>query len=202
MTQYLMAVHGNEETYAAIAPEDVQRMYAQTGAFNDELQAAGRWVFGGGLKAVDTATVVNAVSGETVMTDGPYARDQGAPRRVLGDHRRRPRRGPRLGPQGVRRVRSTGRGPSVRGRGLRPECRRSTQPGSLASSATSHGKAIATLVRQFGDIDVAEEAVQEAFVIATRKWPETGTPPNPGALDPRHRPQPSDRPAAPGVLPP
>jgi RNA polymerase sigma-70 factor (ECF subfamily) len=44
-----------------------------------------------------------------------------------------------------------------------------------------HGKAIATLVRQFGDIDVAEEAVQEAFVIATRKWPETGTPPNPGA---------------------
>jgi RNA polymerase sigma-70 factor (ECF subfamily) len=49
-----------------------------------------------------------------------------------------------------------------------------------------HGKAIATLVRQFGDIDVAEEAVQEAFVIATRKWPETGTPPNPArnrALD-------------------
>jgi RNA polymerase sigma-70 factor, ECF subfamily len=44
-----------------------------------------------------------------------------------------------------------------------------------------HGKAIATLVRQFGDIDVAEEAVQEAFVIAMRKWPETGTPPNPGA---------------------
>jgi RNA polymerase sigma-70 factor (ECF subfamily) len=44
-----------------------------------------------------------------------------------------------------------------------------------------HGKAIATLVRHFGDIDVAEEAVQEAFLIATRKWPETGTPPNPGA---------------------
>jgi hypothetical protein len=72
MTQYLMAVHGNEETYAAIPPEDVQRMYAQTDAFNAELQAAGRWVFGGGLKAVDTATVVNAASGETVMTDGPY----------------------------------------------------------------------------------------------------------------------------------
>jgi len=43
------------------------------------------------------------------------------------------------------------------------------------------GRAVATLVRLFGDIDVAEEAVQEAFVAATRRWPVTGPPPNPGA---------------------
>ncbi len=43
------------------------------------------------------------------------------------------------------------------------------------------GRAVATLVRLFGDIDLAEEAVQEAFVIAMEKWPETGAPPNPGA---------------------
>ena len=43
------------------------------------------------------------------------------------------------------------------------------------------GRAIATLVRTFGDIDVAEDAVQEAFAIAVAKWPESGTPPNPGA---------------------
>ncbi|HKE75472.1 MAG TPA: RNA polymerase sigma factor [Acidimicrobiales bacterium] len=43
------------------------------------------------------------------------------------------------------------------------------------------GRAIATLIRHFGDIDVAEEAVQEAFVTATQRWPETGLPPNPGA---------------------
>ncbi len=43
------------------------------------------------------------------------------------------------------------------------------------------GRAVATLVRRFGDIDIAEEAVQEAFVIATERWPSTGTPPNPGA---------------------
>ena len=42
------------------------------------------------------------------------------------------------------------------------------------------GRAIATLVRTFGDIDVAEDAVQEAFAIAVAKWPESGTPPNPG----------------------
>jgi RNA polymerase sigma-70 factor (ECF subfamily) len=43
------------------------------------------------------------------------------------------------------------------------------------------GRTVATLVRLFGDIDIAEEAVQEAFVVATRKWPESGLPPNPGA---------------------
>ncbi len=43
------------------------------------------------------------------------------------------------------------------------------------------GRAVATLIRTFGDIDVAEDAVQEAFVIAMAKWPETGWPPNPGA---------------------
>ncbi len=43
------------------------------------------------------------------------------------------------------------------------------------------GRAVATLIRIFGDIDVAEDAVQEAFAIAVAKWPETGTPPNPGA---------------------
>ena len=43
------------------------------------------------------------------------------------------------------------------------------------------GRAVATLIRTFGDIDVAEDAVQEAFAIAMDKWPESGWPPNPGA---------------------
>lgn len=42
------------------------------------------------------------------------------------------------------------------------------------------GRAVATLVRLFGDIDVAEEAVQEAFVVAQQRWSTTGVPPNPG----------------------
>jgi RNA polymerase sigma-70 factor (ECF subfamily) len=42
------------------------------------------------------------------------------------------------------------------------------------------GRAVATLIRIFGDIDVAEDAVQEAFAIALRKWPDHGLPPNPG----------------------
>ncbi|HLX46801.1 MAG TPA: sigma-70 family RNA polymerase sigma factor [Streptosporangiaceae bacterium] len=44
----------------------------------------------------------------------------------------------------------------------------------------SAGRAVATLVRLFGDIDIAEEAVQEAFAVAAERWPATGVPPNPG----------------------
>ena len=43
------------------------------------------------------------------------------------------------------------------------------------------GRAVATLIRLFGDIDLAEEAVQEAFAVAVEKWPATSLPPNPGA---------------------
>jgi RNA polymerase sigma-70 factor (ECF subfamily) len=42
------------------------------------------------------------------------------------------------------------------------------------------GRCVATLIRVFGDIDVAEDAVQEAFAVALRKWPMDGLPPNPG----------------------
>jgi RNA polymerase sigma-70 factor, ECF subfamily len=43
-----------------------------------------------------------------------------------------------------------------------------------------YGRCVATLIRVFGDIDVAEDAVQEAFVVALRKWQGEGLPPNPG----------------------
>jgi RNA polymerase sigma-70 factor (ECF subfamily) len=42
------------------------------------------------------------------------------------------------------------------------------------------GRSVAALIRVFGDIDVAEDAVQEAFAVALSKWPGDGLPPNPG----------------------
>ncbi|MGI5204499.1 RNA polymerase sigma factor [Spirillospora sp. CA-108201] len=39
-----------------------------------------------------------------------------------------------------------------------------------------HGRAVAVLVRVFGDVGVAEDAVQEAFAEAVRRWPEEGAP--------------------------
>jgi RNA polymerase sigma-70 factor (ECF subfamily) len=42
-----------------------------------------------------------------------------------------------------------------------------------------HGRAVAILVKVFGDIDVAEEAVADAFAAAVRRWPSDGLPPSP-----------------------
>jgi RNA polymerase sigma-70 factor (ECF subfamily) len=44
-----------------------------------------------------------------------------------------------------------------------------------------YGRVVAGLVRLLGNIDLAEESVQEAFAVATQRWPETGVPPNPAA---------------------
>ena len=42
-----------------------------------------------------------------------------------------------------------------------------------------YGRAVAVLVRVFGDIDVAEDAVQDAFAAALERWPADGLPPSP-----------------------
>ena len=44
----------------------------------------------------------------------------------------------------------------------------------------SAGRAVAILTRFLGDLDLAEEAVQEAYAIAMERWPADGIPPNPG----------------------
>jgi RNA polymerase sigma-70 factor, ECF subfamily len=42
-----------------------------------------------------------------------------------------------------------------------------------------HGRAISVLVRVFGDIDIAEESVQDSFAAAVQRWPASGLPPSP-----------------------
>jgi RNA polymerase sigma-70 factor (ECF subfamily) len=78
-----------------------------------------------------------------------------------------------------------GRGPPVRGAGLSgPQGPgRSTEAGARAVERVfreEYGRLIASLVRRFGDIDLAEEAAGEALVAALERWPDSGVPPNPG----------------------
>jgi RNA polymerase sigma-70 factor, ECF subfamily len=42
-----------------------------------------------------------------------------------------------------------------------------------------HGRAVAVLVRALGDIDLAEDAVQDAFAAASERWPSAGLPLSP-----------------------
>lgn len=75
MTQYLLAVHGAvepEEHGPYGSQEEMEQAFADTGAFNDRLQAEGYWVFAGGLQPATTATVVDGTGETPVMTDGPY----------------------------------------------------------------------------------------------------------------------------------
>jgi RNA polymerase sigma factor (sigma-70 family) len=65
------------------------------------------------------------------------------------------------------------------GRGLRSEGQLITATEIEAVFRAEYGRAVAVLVRAFGDIDLAEEAVQDAFTAAVVRWPATGTPPSP-----------------------
>lgn len=71
MTQYLLAVHGSDES-PYTSEEQRQQAFAAVEAFNQDLQAQGRWVFAGGLQPASSARVVDATGTEVLSTDGPY----------------------------------------------------------------------------------------------------------------------------------
>ncbi len=72
MTQYLLSVYVSDSEMAAIPADQIQKMYAQVDEFNAEVQAAGAWVFGGGLHPSSSATVVRVQDGDLLTTDGPF----------------------------------------------------------------------------------------------------------------------------------
>src|ERR1039458_6558762 len=75
-----------------------------------------------------------------------------------------------MGRQSICCLRRTGRGPA------RPR----VTNGLDEVFRREAGRCTATLIRVLGDIDLAEDAVAEAFTIAAERWPKTGIPPNPG----------------------
>ena len=71
MTQYMLAVHHEDEV--PLSPEEMEQSMKDTDVLNTEIQAAGAWVFAGGLHSPSTATVVRVKDGTVVTTDGPFA---------------------------------------------------------------------------------------------------------------------------------
>ena len=72
MAQYLLSVYHPEITEDAPPPESMPQIEADVDALNQELRAAGAWVFAGGLHPTSTATVVRLQDGEMLTTDGPF----------------------------------------------------------------------------------------------------------------------------------
>ena len=187
MTHYLLAVHGPVERaeYGDYgSKEAMEAAFAATGAFNDRLKAEGYWVFAGGLSRLHRHG--RRRPGRDAGRDRrPLPRDQGGHRGFLGHRRTRPRRRPQARGRRLQGVRRQGRGPSVRGPRLsRPDGRPLgagfEQGGRAAVERVfreEYGRLIASLVRRFGDIDIAQEAAGQALVAALEKWPESGVPP-------------------------
>ena len=71
MKQYLLSV-----CYPAGStqppPDALQKIMRDVGAVHLEMQAAGAWVFGGGLFPANTATVLRHQAGDIITTDGPF----------------------------------------------------------------------------------------------------------------------------------
>ena len=63
------------------------------------------------------------------------------------------------------------------------------------------GNVLASLIGYLGDFELAEEAAQEAFAIATERWPTRRHAGQPWRLADRHGPQPGDQPHPPGADP-
>ncbi|GAA3123938.1 YciI family protein [Streptosporangium carneum] len=70
MKHYLLSIQ--QPDGGPPSPEVLEPIMREVGAFNEELRAAGAWVFAGGLHEPSTATVVRVQDGEALVTDGPY----------------------------------------------------------------------------------------------------------------------------------
>jgi hypothetical protein len=70
MNQYLISVY--QPAGGTIEPEKLEQVMRDLDAVNQEIKAAGAWVFAGGLNAPSTATVLRRKDDEVLITDGPF----------------------------------------------------------------------------------------------------------------------------------
>ncbi|MDA0637374.1 YciI family protein [Nonomuraea sp. MCN248] len=70
MKQYLLSIY--EPDGDPPPPEVLDPILKRLDTLNEEMRAAGAWVFGIGLHPPSTATVLRAQEGDVLMTDGPY----------------------------------------------------------------------------------------------------------------------------------
>lgn len=70
MTHYLLSIY--QPDGGPPPPEVLSRVMRALDEVNQQIKAAGAWVFTGGLHAPSTATVVRPSAGELLLTDGPF----------------------------------------------------------------------------------------------------------------------------------
>ena len=145
-------------------------------AFWKDVSENGTLLAGEGLEMPETATTVKVRDGERLVTDGPFAETK----EQLGGFYLLECKDLDEAIEWAAKIPGAQNGRSR----SRPVMERSTsaRPTSVDRLfRRESGRAVATLIRVLGDFDLAEEAVQEAFVVALERWPRDGVPRNPGA---------------------
>jgi hypothetical protein len=71
MTYYMLSVYMADGDMPS--EDEMAQVFKDVDVFNEEVKAAGAWVFAGGLHPADTATVVSVKNGDVLTTDGPFA---------------------------------------------------------------------------------------------------------------------------------
>ena len=70
MKNYLLSIYQPDGPPPATV--NLERIMRDVGAVTEEMQAAGAWVFAGGLHDADSATVLRPTGGDVLVTDGPF----------------------------------------------------------------------------------------------------------------------------------
>ena len=180
MSQYLLLLYApdGDEAEAARRWAELPRWKEVT----DALRADGLLVSNNALKPVDVATTVRIRGGERELVDGPFAVTKEDPGGILPVGLPESRRGARRGgPAADGRVR-LGRGASRRDGRRFADRRQMTATEALDRAFRDDRAAVlATVIRYVGDFQIAEDAVQDAFVAAVAAWSRDGVPTSPRA---------------------
>src|SRR4029450_5585861 len=145
--KYALLIYASEQDWANQTEEASQAQFQEYMAFTKDIVDRGIYQSGEALQATATATTVRVRDGETLTTDGPFAETK----EQLG------------GFYGVEAKDRGGGG----GRGAEAGEARALVERVFREES---GQAVATLIRVLGDFDLAEEAVQEAFLVAVERW--------------------------------
>ena len=185
--QYMILIYGDEKNFALMAnnPEAQKQMYAAFKQYGEDMRAAGVLRGGAELKPTSTATTVRVKNGKTITSDGPFAETK----EQLGGYYTVDV------PNLDEAVKWAARCPAAQGgsskcAGWRLRRKRSSQTTHESSDAmltrvidsicrTEGARVLAGLIRRFGDFELAEDALQDAFAKALEAWPTQGLPAGP-----------------------
>ena len=179
--KYMLLIYGTPTSEPPLREAGQQMLDAYVN-YNKAVADAGVYVSGDALQSVETATTVQvATGGERLVTDGPFAET----REVLGGYYLLDV--PDLDAAIDWAARCPGRAARFPDRGPADPGVRPVVTGGRAAGCVEdvfreeHSRLLATLVRQFGDLDLAEEVAADAIETALQRWPVDGVPGKPAA---------------------